>query len=321
MWSPSAKLSSLNERVEILPELVVKTRAQLPDLQKGRFDAKVKNVVGGCLRALRSNVADFGVSGEGNIERAADKFAGLKEKPGSESQHLIYLLNLIEKHLDPKNRSGLETKVASIVNNCVASLTKQVDELNLKGSGGIKADWHDLHRSVEALLRQLEVLNPTDEQEFVAGLWWMSQRGRSVDLDQLFKVRATPPYSSRGAVRALGVAEQGIIKRECKELLAFFDLSPAQLARVIKATIEKCRAVTSPYLKKAYNAERPTQVIRRLREIKQSLRDLFEPARIKRWLETPLESFDGKTPRQALLDGQTFPILHLLKRFDEGPHY
>jgi hypothetical protein len=79
--------------------------------------------------------------------------------------------------------------------------------------------------------------------------------------------------------------------------------------------------VTSPYLRKAFNAEHPTQVIERLREIKQTLEDLFDPPRIEHWLSTPLKTFDGKSPREALLEGQTFPILHLLKRFDEGPHY
>jgi len=149
----------------------------------------------------------------------------------------------------------------------------------------------------------------------------MSQKGQSEDLDLLFKVKAKPHFSSPEALQALEVAEQGLIKRECKELLDFFNLSPDQFAQVIKATIEKCRAVTSPYLKKAFNAEQSMQVIKCLHEIKQTLEDLFESPRIERWLSTPLETFDGNTPREALLEGLAFPILHLLKRFDEGPHY
>lgn len=173
----------------------------------------------------------------------------------------------------------------------------------------------------ERLYRRLQLLRPTSEAEFMASLFWMSQKGESRDLDILFKIKTQPVVRLHNASYLLSLAVQEIIKREFEGLRAFFEFSPAQISRVVEATLDKCRRVASLHLKKVFNSETPAQVLARLKELKKTLEDLFEPPRIRQWLETPLKMLDGKSPREGLLEGHTFPILHLLKRFDEGPHY
>lgn len=321
MPNSATPLSLLKDNIKTLPKLVVETKEHLPAAQQRKFAAQVETVVSKSVRAIENNVANIEA---GRLLKMRRKIAGEAERvdsSGAELLHLINLLGLTEKHVNPQSRSAVETTVTAIVRKCIRSLTKQVDELQLKGDGAIKKDWHALRAKIEAVWRELELLHPSSEEDFIKSAWWMSQQGQIKHLDLLFKVKVNLPFSSTEVLRVVNESEQKIVERECGKLLDFFSLKPAQLVRGIEATIEKCRTVTSPYLKKAFNAERPTQVIVRLREAKRILEDLFEPPRIEQWLNSPLALFDGQSPREALLLGYTFPLLHLLKRFDEGPHY
>ncbi|HEX8652430.1 MAG TPA: hypothetical protein VF708_16570 [Pyrinomonadaceae bacterium] len=321
MLSRAAPLSLLKEEIGILPDLVKKTETYVPASQRRKFDAQVNEIVSHCVNEIGSNVTNFEVGRLIRMRNKIIKEIERNESSKNTSRQLVNLLSLIEEHVTQKGKKSFEARITSVVSSCIASLTKQMEGLSLKGEVGVKDDWHTLNKRVEALWRQLEVLSPDSEQAFKASLWWMSQQGQGENLDLLFKVKAKPSYSSPETMAALSTAEQGIIKREYKDIQAFFNLSPIQLRQVIEATIEKCRTVTSPHLRRAFNAKRPTHVIRWLREIKKNLEDSFEPPRIRQWLKTPLELFDEKSPREALLEGHTFPLLHLIERFHEGPHY
>lgn len=207
----------------------------------------------------------------------------------------------------------------------VPPASTHIDKLILFFNGGLDDPRRNKLRAVrndsEQVYRKLQLLRPASEQDFIASVYWLSQRGRDKELNLLFKARTHPPFSSREIVQALDSAGQSIIRRRWENIVTFLGVSPSQFMKIIESTLDKCQSVTSPHLQKACDADRPTQVVRRLREIKNILEDRFEPSRIGRWLGTPLELFDGKSPREALLEGQTFPVLHLLKRLDEGTHY
>jgi len=176
-----------------------------------------------------------------------------------------------------------------------------------------------LRNDSERIYRKLHLLRPESWDDFIATIHWFSQQGSPKDLDLVYKARLHPRYSSAETLEELNRAEQLIIKRT--ELPGFFNFSPYEVAKVNEATIAKSNAVTSPYLRKVLTAERPTQVISVLDRIKSFLQNRFEPPRILRWLSTPLEIFENKSPRDALLEGKTFQVLHLLERMDEDPHY
>jgi len=86
-----------------------------------------------------------------------------------------------------------------------------------------------------------------------------------------------------------------------KELQNFFDLNQEAFDRLIDVGGRKA--------------------IEDLRSIKESLEDLFEQDEIDRWLHAPNQMFDGKTPVDAMVEGQTYRILQLLIRLEEGIHY
>ena len=319
MPSNSTSLSKLASEIEALPELVSKTLKSLPENRRHNFDKAAKVVLGDGLAHIKSNVTDLADWKVTQTQRRAQSRARDGETARMESVHLIHLLNTIDQHLEPDAAKKLETRVASIVKNCIASLRKRVADL--EGTADIIDDWHDLHHKIELLLRRLEILHASNEREHVASLWWMSQQGQDSDLDILFKTRENPPYTSPAAISALDAAHLGIIKRQEGDLLDFFSFSPDEMLRVIESTLKTSRAVSSPFLKKVSVATRPTQVIRLLGKIRRILQRTFEPKRISRWLNTPLEVFKGKSPRDALLEGKTLQVLHLLERMDEDRHY
>lgn len=178
-----------------------------------------------------------------------------------------------------------------------------------------------LRNDSERIDRKLHLLRPESLEDLITNIYWFSQQGSPKDLDVLYKARFRPHYSSTETLEKLNWAEQLVIKRTLTELPGFFNFTPCEVARVNEATIAKSKTVTSPYLRKVITAERPTQVISVLNKIKSFLQSRFDPQRISCWLYTPLEVFGGKSPRDALLEGQTFQVLHLLERMDESPHY
>jgi hypothetical protein len=319
MPSNSTVFSKLASEIEILPELVSKTLRSLPESRRQNFDKAAKSVLGDGLADIKNNVTDLADWKLTQAQKRTQSRARNGETARTESVHLIHLLNTIDQHLKPDTAQKLETRVASIVKNCVASLRKRVTDL--QGTADIIDDWRDLHRKIEVQLRRLEILNSPNEQAYIASLWWISQQGTDSELDMLFKTREDPPYTSPEAISALAAAPLGIIKREEKDLLDFFYFSPEEVLRVIESTLKKSRAVSSPFLKKVSVATRPSQVISLLRKIRHILRSAFESERISCWLSAPLEVFDAKSPRDALLEGKTFQVLHLLERMDDNPHY
>lgn len=314
-------LASLLEEVRVLPKLVAKTEANISHPQKRQFNYQVRKIVGDCVEQIGDRVTDFNLGRAFKLKRKITSKSALGESSELASRHLLQLLDLIEQHIGRKSEGMFETKVTSIVSQCIGALTAQVDKLGLKSDEELKTDWHTLNRDIEALLRQLEILNPSDERQFEASIWWLGEKGHNKDLDTLFTLKQHPPINSTRSLQAIDKAQQRIIKRENSDLLSFFSLEADDLGHIIDATIKHVDSLPSRYLKRAFNVQRPTQVILALRNIKERLDEKLNSSRIKKWLSTPISVFDEKTPRQALLEGKTSALLHLVNRFDEGPHY
>lgn len=224
----------------------------------------------------------------------------------------------IVTELQEDNPTGSLIKDAPPLRESVESLIIPLqEELDAEEERTVRT----LRNKSESFDRKLELLRTNSQENRVKILNFLSQKGSAAALDLLFKIKSKSHFKTTEVREAVRRAEKGIIKREFKDLLAFFEFSPEQLSEVIEATIDKCSKVTSPQLKRAFNAERPLQVTKALRQIKAALEDFFEQPRIEEWFNTPLKAFDRMTPREALLKGLTFPILYLTKRFDEGIHY
>ena len=50
------------------------------------------------------------------------------------------------------------------------------------------------------------------------------------------------------------------------------------------------------------------------------LRELVEPAEGQRWLSTPQDVFDGRTPNDLIANGETDRVYQVLVRLEEGIH-
>ncbi|MCH8290664.1 DUF2384 domain-containing protein [Candidatus Poribacteria bacterium] len=137
-------------------------------------------------------------------------------------------------------------------------------------------------------------------------------------LDLLQRIKENSLYSSQKIQHLCTIAEQRILERlndlaekpqtlfdssqeKNKDLQTFFDLSQEAFERLT-------------------SAEGGT-TIEDLWSIKGLLERQFEQEEIDRWLHAPNPKFDGKTPVEAMFDGQTVRIQHLLARLEEGAHY
>jgi|GEM_PF-5488368 len=320
MTTKAAILPVLVKQIKLLPGLVGETQSGMSPSKKLLFDTQVNTVLRRCTETIDRNVTALVAGKSIKLRRKISEAGKSNDSAMSAALQLINLLRLIEEHLGPIQKP-LETKITEAVSESISSLSREVDKLSVRNESEIKSHWHSLNRNIEGLLRKLELLHPHSRQAFQATLWWFSQQGKSMDLDLLFGIRNKPPLALNELSKVIDKAEQGIVAREKKELLSFYQMTPQQLLSTIQKTIRNCRAVSSPYLKRAFKAEVPTQVIKHLEGIRRTLQVSLGPERAREWLNSPLELFDGKTARFALLAGETLPLLHLIKRFDEAPHY
>jgi Protein of unknown function (DUF2384) len=157
-----------------------------------------------------------------------------------------------------------------------------------------------LNLTTETLDRRVELLAPQSEQSLLDTLKWMTERGEEED-SALLREAKTDQWSDE-ALQLAATAERRITERVLQQ---FFKISPAETQRLLNG-------VGAPDAR-----ERAAD----LRAIKESLVDLFEPDEIARWLRAPNQMFDGKTPLEAMADGQTRRIRRLLIRLEEGIPY
>jgi hypothetical protein len=154
-----------------------------------------------------------------------------------------------------------------------------------------------------------------------ASLMWFSQKKDGRLLDFLFEngTYLAEQYGQSTAT-LLNIAEEGILERGYPNILTFYSCTPAQIRTTIAKTTEQQKHIQPVSLTRYFQAELPTQVLNSLSEIEQILEDFVEKKEIPVWLQTPNKLFDNESPRNTILDGNTFKIYQFLIGLAQGVH-
>lgn len=160
--------------------------------------------------------------------------------------------------------------------------------------------------------RTKQLIRATSEDEFLKALWWLSQRGRSQDLDLLELLRVS--HRTTGLILSTLIwVEQEILAREERELLDFFMIDPKQLLESINAAIQASAGNQYHNQTKFKSTVHASTAIRKLRETQQLLGRSMRVNETEKWLATPQVRIGRKTPRDLLLSGEVQRVLELLK--------
>ena len=100
-----------------------------------------------------------------------------------------------------------------------------------------------------------------------------------------------------------------------QELQDFFGFSEAQFAVAIG-----CHGKTVAWKSEVQLAQETVHAISQLEQVHQILLSLLTPKGIKHWLYTPKVFLDGRTPVEAIVQGEVNHVLEQLIRIEEGIH-
>lgn len=245
----------------------------------------------------------------GEIERFLSRIETSTTDPLDIFKEILDLLKTIEMYIVREKRQEFMRHVKLALWNSHIAL---VDTLSEKAHAytpevaEIDRRWHELRVRHETWKRRFQLLSPSTPQDFEATLMWMAERGVEKDLDLLRDVENDLPYASRKIKQLLKIAKRRVRVRiydpakelQNKELQRFFNVSGDRFARITDTT----------------------DAIEKLRAIKESLEALFDPEEIKRWLRTPTSTFEGRTPIEIIIRGESDRILEILVRLEEGIH-
>lgn len=163
---------------------------------------------------------------------------------------------------------------------------------------------------------------PKNKQKTNAALRWFSQKKDGDFLDFLFEVTdyITESYKDPETIELLNIANKGLISRGYEELLKFFSCNEAEMLQILERTIVNYDHTQPESLRDYYKAEFPTQVLERLSEMQDILKEYVEEEEIRRWLVAPNKLFDDQSPRIALLAGNTLKVYQFLVGLAHGVH-
>lgn len=100
-----------------------------------------------------------------------------------------------------------------------------------------------------------------------------------------------------------------------QELQDFFGLSEVQFAVAIG-----CHGKPVAWKSEVQLTQETVRAISQLEQVHQILLSLLTPKGIKHWLHTPKAFLDGKTPVEAIVQGELNHVLEQLIRIEEGIH-
>jgi hypothetical protein len=161
----------------------------------------------------------------------------------------------------------------------------------------------------------------SDKEKAEASLRWFSQKSDGRWLDFLFENTdyLTAQYGPETAT-LLEIAKQGIISRGYEDLLEFYAYTVTQLLTALIKTTEHQGYIEPVTLREYYRAELPTQVLDSLKEMQKILEEYVEQPEIRSWLDTPNRLFNSESPREAILNGNTFSVYQFLIGLAQGVH-
>lgn len=313
--SISQPIVALNLNLAGFPSLLRETKTHFDAKRQPKFEKQAKTLLNDCIETIRHQAKVLEGTSQG---RAGDKHDGLNrvaETLRSELDRLSNLLKKSELQIDSSEKQRLEVQAAKAVDKCIETLRGTVEGLSPEGSKRLIQKWRKLHQEVETLSRRLELLQPSTKEALIATLWWMAERGTETDLDLLQNVSAARLFDSEEVRGLIAAAQQRISLRAFDQdntLQRFFRVGPERLTQLFGIV----------GLGSDMSASRQArEAAEHLRAIRESLVDSFEQEEIDRWLHSPNAMFDGKTPLEAISEGQAQRVRQLLVRIEEGIPY
>lgn len=100
-----------------------------------------------------------------------------------------------------------------------------------------------------------------------------------------------------------------------QELQDFFGFSEVQFAVAIG-----CNGKSVAWKSEVQLTQETVHAISQLEQVHQILRSLLTPKGIKPWLYTPKAFLEGRTPVEAIVQGELNHVLEQLIRIEEGIH-
>lgn len=257
-----------------------------------------------------------------NIAAVADRIEDVEREVNS-------LLVETEEKTKPEKREELVRRVEQIREEftyqvavavleseikLIETLSKEVNKLGDESARRFTLKLLKLREKSEIRKRRLQLLKPSNFEDFRAAIMWMAEQGEGEDLCLIEQVKAAPPFFTEGIENLIHITEQRIIERNFDplgELQNFYSLSQDTFIRAIGADhwADKLRAVQFAH-----------ETLENLQHIKESLESLFHPREINRWLHTAKTMFGGKTPIELIVEGQSRKVLEVLVGLEEGIH-
>jgi hypothetical protein len=308
----SHPIAALNLNLAGLPNLLMQTRTQIDAKRQSKFEGQAKSLLNNCIKTVRDKAQGLNGDKQESVRGKGGELDRVAETLRLELERLNRLLEKSGSRIDPEEKQKLEFQVAKSVDKCIETLREKVEGLNTQGTQTVVQKWRKLNREVETLTRRLELLHPPNKEALVATLWWMSELGQEADLDLIQKIKVNDPFDGEDIKVLIATAKRRISERAFdpdRGLQRFFGVSPEELMRLLGIADQKLGKPISQHALEAVNE---------LRAIRDSLEDLFEHEEIDRWLHSPNETFDGKTPLEALGEGQRRRVHQLLVRIEEG---
>jgi hypothetical protein len=311
----SHPIAALNLNLAGLPNLLRETRTQIDAKRQSKFDEQAKSLLNDCIKTVRDKAKGLDGGDQGAVGGKGGELNRIAETLRLELKHLSDLLEKSGSRIDSEEKQRLEFQVAKAVDKCIETLREKVEGFNPEGAKRVVQKWRKLNREVEILSRRLELLQPPTKDALIATLWWMSELGQESDLDLLQKIKVGGPFDSKDVRDLIAATERSISKRvfdSDRRLQHFFGVNPEGLTHLLGIT---GREVGGPV------SQRARATAEHLHAILESLTDLFEREETDRWLHSPNEMFDGKTPLEAIAEGQARRVHQLLVRIEEGIPY
>lgn len=313
--SVSQPIVALNLNLAGLPSLLSETKTRLDAKRQPQFEKQAKILLNNCIEAIRRKARALEGGRRGKTGDKQGELNRVAETLRAELDRLSDLLMKSEWQIDSSEKHRLEFEVAKAVDKCIETLHETVEGLSPEGSKRLIQKWRKLHQEVETLSRRLELLQPSTKEALIATLWWMAERGTEAELDLLQNVSAAKLFDSEEVRALIAVAQQRISLRAFDQddsLQRFFRVGPEGLTQLLGIV------GLSTDISASHQA---CEVAAHLRAIRESVSDLFEQEEIDRWLHSPNDMFDGKTPLEAISGGQAHRVRQLLVRIEEGIPY
>lgn len=182
--------------------------------------------------------------------------------------------------------------------------------LSDEGRDKIADELNELRKQYSVLYRRLKFADPPTEEGFLKTLYWIVENGAIEDLLVIQQIKKSPPYRSEEIELLFETAERRIRERadaSTSELRCFLNLTQEEYKKLIEGNETSVPFPSS-------------SIIQKLCALKESLKALIKPDKIKDWLRTPNPGFGGKSPHDLIVAGEIDRVLEVLAGLEDGVH-